>query len=638
MWALGPNLLRFCIQSCFNTLPSPNNLVRWNILEDKSCPLCNASPCTLPHILSGCSFSLNNGRWNFRHDSVLKIFLQGLEELINEKKKVASSAPSFIKFVSPGTNTRKSSSKCTGLLDQAKDWVILADIGSTQLIFPPFIFPTSERPDIVLYSMKTRTVILIENTSGCEEKQSDNHVFKLGKYGDLVDCIRGNGWKCHLFAIEVSARGFNSTHVPYCLKSLGFPSRSVKKLLRNLSEAALKASYCIWLARKNKEWTADVIEWEPLDKANSITPKPAEETFVTSLPSTSKSCNPTRPCETISTQPVVPVTPKSTEEPPCVASSSPLPSTSKSCNSTRPCETSRTQSYCSQPLRKLVFQKPPGLINIGNTCYANAILFSLFSLRELWKLIPSQSISENELLKSLKAIMLCLNSSKISVNPKSFIAKLGSHVSKLQSQTFLTTRQHDASEVLGYVLQEVEKANGDSTLISTGLVTTYRCQVCGTRNRHVLEERFLNLPLSDSVSVSLLSFKSGGLALDKYCSKCKLKQNAYYECGFAHLPQVLVIRLERSQYDAQSRAHRKLGSKVVCDRFLSIGCDGATSPSEYKLSTVIHHSGTPERGHYTTTLLDEGSGRMWYCNDESVTATQKLDQRTAYILFYRKGS
>ena len=206
-------------------------------------------------------------------------------EHFSEKKKIAS-ASSFIKFVSPGASSRKKSSKCVGLLDQAKDWTILADVGSVQLIFPPFIFPTSERPDIVLFSVKTKNVILIENTSGCEENQPDNHVFKIDKYSDLVDSIRGNGWKCHFFAIEVGARGFNSTSVPYCLKSLGFPPKSVKKMLSNLSQAALKASYCIWLARDNKEWTPDVVEWESATKAAFAVPKyPKQPAVVPSPPS-----------------------------------------------------------------------------------------------------------------------------------------------------------------------------------------------------------------------------------------------------------------------------------------------------------------------------------------------------------------
>ena len=64
------------------------------------------------------------------------------------------------------------------------------------------------------------------------------------------------------FAIEVGARGFNSTQVPFCLKSLGFPPKSVKALLGKLSRAALQATYHIWLARSDKEWKPPLAQWE----------------------------------------------------------------------------------------------------------------------------------------------------------------------------------------------------------------------------------------------------------------------------------------------------------------------------------------------------------------------------------------
>ena len=249
IWALGPNLLRFCVQSTFNTLPSPNNLLRWRISAESSCALCDVTNCTLPHILSGCKFSLNNGRWEFRHDSVLKVLVCRIEEMLQQKQKEPPPPPFTSQFVPEGKNPPKSSRRHLGLLDRAKDWVLLADISSAKLIFPPSIMSTAERPDIVIYSSQIRCVILIENTSGCEENHDENHTIKTEKYNSLVDHIRGTGWKCHFFTIEVGARGFNSSRVPYCLKALGFSPRITRKVLSELSRAALVGSYHIWLAR-----------------------------------------------------------------------------------------------------------------------------------------------------------------------------------------------------------------------------------------------------------------------------------------------------------------------------------------------------------------------------------------------------
>ena len=63
IWAYGPQLVRFCVEACYNTLPSPNNKLRWGKASDQSCLLCGeCDKCTVFHILSGCTFSLKNGR------------------------------------------------------------------------------------------------------------------------------------------------------------------------------------------------------------------------------------------------------------------------------------------------------------------------------------------------------------------------------------------------------------------------------------------------------------------------------------------------------------------------------------------------------------------------------------------------
>ena len=86
IWAMGPDLMRFAVQSTFNTMSCPKNEVRWKESADPSCDLCSHSPCTIPHILSGCQFSLNSGRYTFRHDSVVKVMVDAIINVINKKK------------------------------------------------------------------------------------------------------------------------------------------------------------------------------------------------------------------------------------------------------------------------------------------------------------------------------------------------------------------------------------------------------------------------------------------------------------------------------------------------------------------------------------------------------------------------
>ena len=79
--AMPPNLLSFCISATFNVLPSPSNLCRWQKGSDPSLFLCGKSLCTVAHILGACKFSLHQGRFTFRHDSVLTALVSVLKNI-----------------------------------------------------------------------------------------------------------------------------------------------------------------------------------------------------------------------------------------------------------------------------------------------------------------------------------------------------------------------------------------------------------------------------------------------------------------------------------------------------------------------------------------------------------------------------
>ena len=649
IWAFGPQLLRFCVQSCFNTLPSPNNCVRWGLSDDKSCVLCKASLCTLPHILSGCHFSLNNGRWNYRHDCVLKVLLDVLEVLIQERNgKPLPSNPPYIKFVEPGQCSHGRARKPFGLLDKANDWVLLADIGACKLMFPTVIFSTSERPDIVVYSITTKIVILIENTSGCEENQSDNHCHKTDKYSDLVDAIKANGWVCHFFAIEVGARGFNSNHVPFCLKSLGLPPKSVKSLLGKLSRASLEASYQIWLARDDKEWKPPLVEWKtsfgPVNPSPLIAPSIA--------PSTTYQETSSAVCDEEQIDFVItPVSPLKTNVSPVIVEVSKSHSSSSTSKVASSDNHSPKQQLTvsptlpiSQPSNQITFRRPwLGLTNLGSTCYANSVLTCLFPFPELWD-CPARL----PLHQSLKAMLMGMNvqprnpSKATPLRPKNFLVALAKRISVLKKKCFRYNEEHDASEVLGYVLNDLFSAGVNRSLVCSSLNTSYRCQACGTTKQAFagnVEEPILDLDVDQSISSALQKRLSGDI-VTVHCDSCHSDQECAEQLSFSNLPDILVIRLRRDQFE-RSQGPRRLGKIVKCERDLAVGSGEGENipPAKYHLIAVSHHMGqSSSKGHYTTTLIDprRKPRLMWKYDDVTVARTGNLDQRTAYILFYRK--
>ena len=81
-----------------------------------------------------------------------------------------------------------------GILRLALDLVLLSDLGDNYC-FPLVIASTGLRPDFVLYSKKSKLVIMIELTSPCEENFLYWNQNKQRRCGALSSTCPANGWK-----------------------------------------------------------------------------------------------------------------------------------------------------------------------------------------------------------------------------------------------------------------------------------------------------------------------------------------------------------------------------------------------------------------------------------------------------------
>ena len=154
-----------------------------------------------------------------------------------------------MRFVKEGeTVTGNLNRKVLSILDGASDWILLEDL-EKQMKFPPFICRTLLRPDIVIFSKDSNTVIIIELTCPCEENFEYWNGFKLIKYGDLKKECELAGWKVILFAVEVGARGFASSSLKSCFQQLGIVGKKLRVSLDQVATAAIRASFWIWMKR-----------------------------------------------------------------------------------------------------------------------------------------------------------------------------------------------------------------------------------------------------------------------------------------------------------------------------------------------------------------------------------------------------
>ena len=258
-YKMSPALLKFHLNAMHDVAHTPANMSLWNYAESGACPLCGWKNCNIKHILAVCYFSLNNKRFNWRHDNVLRVIakalLDQLEKFNNKDTKPVTKE--WVNFKSSESSYRKPAFKIKkeSSFETAVDWKLMWDEDSLPAQFPQHIFSTAERPDIVVWSESVKEVILIELTVGDESNFSDQVVRKEARYNrELIPGITASGWKARLFTIEVGCRGFWHHTVPALFNYFGLGKRVKKQVLEEAALVALKCSYAIWLARNNKKW------------------------------------------------------------------------------------------------------------------------------------------------------------------------------------------------------------------------------------------------------------------------------------------------------------------------------------------------------------------------------------------------
>lgn len=251
LWKAEPHRIKFLIQAVYDVLPSPSNLYIWGKVESPACPLCQRKG-TLEHVLSCCPVALGEGRYRWRHDQVLKTVANAIWDGINKNKSLRP-ANKTIAFIRAGEKPAAASRNTTnGLLTTARDWELKVDLGR-QLKFPEAVAETPLRPDMVLISGAAKKVVLLELTVPWEERMEEAHERKRGKYAELLEKCRSNGWNASCHPIEVGCRGFVGQSLCRAYRMLGITGASQRGAIKSATDAAEMASRWLWI-RRGEAW------------------------------------------------------------------------------------------------------------------------------------------------------------------------------------------------------------------------------------------------------------------------------------------------------------------------------------------------------------------------------------------------
>ena len=136
-------------------------------------PLCSNTG-TLEHIINFCYLALNQGRYTWRHDSVLNHIYSTIMEHKPENLKI---------------------------------FVDLLDLNFNGSTIPPYIFTITQKPDIVNLNRAEKKVFLLKLTCSLEQNSNKVNTYKPIKYTPLKSDLEDQCLNVSLVPFGIGSRG-----------------------------------------------------------------------------------------------------------------------------------------------------------------------------------------------------------------------------------------------------------------------------------------------------------------------------------------------------------------------------------------------------------------------------------------------